>query len=273
LTLVLALDCSDGLVLAADSQATLATQGQPVKQTTTKIYAQWSNVAWGASGDGGVIQNVENHLRSIFAAANNFEALGRQAARQSLVPQVAARLRSILQSQALNVAGQQPPLTSYLFVGHFNDGPMILEIGGNLLDFDHLQGGVGYSAIGSGDIFPYFALASLAHFNVQRRSLFEAKLLAYRVVDDAIKVAAQGLGHPVQMIEVTKPSRADQPGVARPLTRDEVRIIEDKVEEWRLAESEVLGGLVGITPSASEPNSAETPEPPASTPESPTTAQ
>jgi hypothetical protein len=54
----------------------------------------------------------------------------------------------------------------------------------------------GYAAIGSGDIFPYFALTGLRHYGVANRSMLEAKLIAVRILDDVIHSAAFGIGPP-----------------------------------------------------------------------------
>ena len=47
MTLILALDCADGLLLASDGQATVSTGGQPVKTETQKLYRPWSNIGVG----------------------------------------------------------------------------------------------------------------------------------------------------------------------------------------------------------------------------------
>lgn len=139
-------------------------------------------------------------------------------------------------------------MTSFLFVGYAVDGPFILEIHVDLTNTDHIA--AGHAAIGSADIFPCFALASLKHFNVPQRTLAEAKLIGYRVVQDAIGIAAYGIGPPVQMIEIARP-QPGQPVEGRKLTDGEIRILDEKVIEWKEAESEVMTRFVGISPDAS----------------------
>jgi hypothetical protein len=112
-----------------------------------------------------------------------------------------------------------------------------MEVGVDLVDTDHTP--TGYCAIGSGDIFPYFAMAGLAHFGVRGRHLSEAKLIACRVMGDAISVAAHGLGYPIQMVEVTKATSSAKAHVRR-LTADDVRILQDKVGEWKALEADIL---------------------------------
>jgi 20S proteasome alpha/beta subunit len=246
MTLILAIASKDGLVLASDSQATFSTSGQEVKGPTEKLYCPWTNVAWGASGHGGVIQHVEEALRQGLMPATRFEKHDRARVRKALADAVAGAIRPLLTSRMLNLPGVTPPHTGYLFTGYATDGPFLLEVGADLLDQEHLRAGQGYAAIGSGDIFPYFALASLAHFRVGERHLAEAKLVAYRVIEDAISVAARGLGPPVQMVEVKQGQGPGAPARARKLPPDEIKILQDQVLGWKQLESETLDRFVGL---------------------------
>src|SRR5262249_7736678 len=129
----------------------------------------------------------------------------------------AETVRALLNNRYVQVPGQDP-WTSFLFVGHVPPGSFIFEVHQNLLDSDHLP--TGFAAIGSGDIFPYFAMAGLAHFKIQKRTLGEAKMIACRIIDDAINVAAFGLGPPIQMIKIGKTEGVT--GVATRVSDDEV---------------------------------------------------
>jgi len=244
MTLVLGLECADGLLLASDGQATIGTSGgQPLKAPIEKLFLPWNNIAWGGSGAVSVIQCVDHALRAKFPSPTDFEAAEIHAVREQLSTAVAEAVRALLLNRYIESPGSQP-WTSFLFVGHVPQGSFILEIGQNLLHEDHIARG--YSAIGSGDIFPYFALAGLAHFNVRQHNLNGAKLIAHRVVDDAIRVAAFGLGYPIQMVEIRKPSQEDQFATAQKLSPDDVRILGDKVTEWKGIESETLAQIVGL---------------------------
>lgn len=248
MTLVLALACADGLVLASDSQATIGTTGQSLKGVSDKLYCPWSNVAWGGSGDVGVMQRVDHALRLKFPHPDTFAKKDAHEIRTAISPVVADTVREIF-GGILQLPGQQPPVTSYLFAGSGIDRPFIIEIGIDLHDQDHIA--TGYSAIGSGDIFPYFALVGLRHFNVRNHDLAGASLIAFRIVEDACKAAASGLGLPVQMVEV----RASVGGGkvrSHPLTKDELLMLSDKVTEWKELESETLRSYVGLSPAKLE---------------------
>jgi hypothetical protein len=87
-------------------------------------------------------------------------------------------------------------------------------------------------------------MAALGHYRVNQRPLREVKLIACRILEDAINTAAFGLGPPIQMVEIEK--RAGQCGVARKLSREDVQVLQDQVIEWKGVEGEALTKLVGI---------------------------
>jgi len=59
------------------------------------------------------------------------------------------------------------------------------------------------------------------------------------VIQDAIAVAAFGLGEPISMVEI-RAGAEGQSGKAKQLTDEELRILKDKVDEWRGVEGEAL---------------------------------
>jgi len=236
MTLILGLICADGVVLASDSQATYTTGGQPVKGYIRKLIPQWSNVVWAASGNVGVAQHIErvftshqqDHQKGL-GDRLRFDNRSADTVTKEICDVLCTTLRSYFQQELL-AAPNSSPWTSFLFCGWVKDGPLLFEVGADLIITDHRE--TGYAAIGSGDIFPYFALASLAHHNVRECRLTRATLIAHRVVDDAIRVAAFGLGPPVQMITIPAGGQAQ--------VRDDIKAIEDGVKEWKLIESDAL---------------------------------
>lgn len=258
MTLVLGLHAQDGLLLVSDSQVTIDTAGQPVKATHDKIFAPWNNVAWGASTNrGGVVQQVGDHLTATFNNKYQFAKRKRHEIRASLTKEVSNKVREILQ-RAIQIPGQQPILVNFIFVGYAQDGPFILEIHPDLTDTDHVSSH-GYAAIGSAEIFPYYALIGLRHYNIRQRTLAEAKLIGYRIVQDAINAAAFGIGPPIQMIEIARPTAGEQVE-ARKLIEDDIRILDESVVAWKEAEVEVLSRQLGlpVQPVSAETAQAET---------------
>lgn len=239
MTLILGLICADGAVLTSDSQATFLTGGQEVKGLTRKLIRQWSNVAWGASGNVGVAQWVE----ALFSNHNElkdslrFDNRGPATVKREICEALLGPLNRYYREQVLPLPNQDPR-TAFLFCGWVKDGPVLFEIGQDLVITDHLE--TGFAAIGSGDIFPYFALASLQHHDPTKCGLARAMLIAYRVVDDAIRVAARGLGPPVQMITIAKGGQAE--------VRQDIEAIADGVESWKRIETEALAKHIAGEP-------------------------
>src|SRR5215212_5873575 len=62
MTLVLALRCRDGVVLASDGQATSEAAGQPTRQPVGKLFDVGGRIAWGAAGSVGLQQALADAL-------------------------------------------------------------------------------------------------------------------------------------------------------------------------------------------------------------------
>jgi 20S proteasome alpha/beta subunit len=248
----MALACSDGVIIASDSQTTIETSGQQIRSQVRKLHLLWHNIAYGGSGSVGIMQEAREALQRKFGHPNSFEKAGKQP-RKEIADCVSATLKPLFQGRYIaNIPGQSFPATSFLFAGYCPEGPLIFELHPDMTTTDHFAT-VGYAAIGSGEIFPYFAMASLAHFEVRKRSLSEAKLIVYRILDDAIRIAARGLGPPIQMIEIVKPAKANEAGKGRELDDAELKAIGEQVIAGKGLESETLAKLLMPGPKPPEP--------------------
>jgi len=63
MTLIVALKCRDGVVIASDGQATCFSSGGPVRQRCRKIFELPGKVLLGASGTIGVIQRCRDSIK------------------------------------------------------------------------------------------------------------------------------------------------------------------------------------------------------------------
>lgn len=230
--------------------------------SSQKIHAHWANVAWGGAGNTNVISEMGSRLRATFPS-NHFVAKTRDAIKQEIISNIVQWNTQIYQRSGPFYASTllQSLGANHMFVGYGQDGPFILVVYSDHIYWDFID--AGYAAIGSGEIFPHFALAGLNHFDVKERTLFEAKVIAYRVVDNAIGIAAFGLGYPIQIVEIPTPPSGQQ-ATARKLTDDQIVMLEDKVAEWTGIERETLENLVGVSTAPAETGSP--PEPPTSQP-------
>ena len=231
MTLVLALRCRDGVVLASDGQATTDAAGQPTRQPVRKLFDLSGRVAWGAAGSIGLQQTLVDAL-----AEREAELVATDSARR-----LRRRLTEIvipIQQRALQdfVAhpGSHPPDLACIFCWCDGHDARILSI--PRTGSDH-QLHDRHSAVGTGDIFADFAMTSVAHLGTLRLSLEQAKMVAYKAVADAIDVAAVYLGPPIQMYVVT-------PDGAREVPRAELEGgLADSVDAWKARQRETLGPL------------------------------
>ena len=232
MTLVLAIRCGEGVVLASDGQATTDAAGQPTKQPARKLFDVGGRIAWGAAGSMGLQQTLRDELADLAPDGRGAAAL-RRALAGAVIPIQQEALRDYVPQP-----GSEPPDLACIFAWWDRDGARILSV--PRTGSDH-QFHLGYSAIGSGDIFADFAMASVAHLGTADLSLEHAKMVAYKAIADAIDVAAVYVGPPIQMYVVTA-------GGARPVPREEIEGgLAGSVDAWKARQRETLGPLAPAT--------------------------
>jgi len=195
-TLVLAVRCSEGVVLASDGQATSDAAGQPTRAPVRKLFALGGRIAWGAAGSVGLQQQVHDALA---AAAD--AVLAAPDPRRALVDVVVpVQQRALREHVAL--PGVPPPELSCVFAWWSPGvGPRVFSIPRSGAEHQlHDR----HAAVGTGDIFADFAMASIAHLGPVELSLGQAQVVALKVLGDAIDVAAVYLGPPIQMHTVRR---------------------------------------------------------------------
>ena len=252
MTLIMAIECSDGMLLASDSQLTYATQGQPTRRDVEKIFCPWSNVALVVSSNhGGVSEQVATRLTSVHSHRTKFENKRREDIIKELTTELTRAVKSILTTNFTGAPGISFPPFAFLFGGYGTNGPFILEVHQDGLATNHTSDHFG--AVGSGEIFPYYALPALANFDIPARPITQGKLITYRVMDDAIRVAGQFIGPPIQMIAIDRPNPPTHPARSQKMSPDDLLIIRDDVLGWKTLESETLTqyGLPAVTPTVS----------------------
>jgi 20S proteasome alpha/beta subunit len=231
MTLVLALRCRDGVVLASDGQATSDAAGQPTRERMRKLFALGRSGAGGAAGSAGLQQDLERALAELDGELDS----------ETDPYAVRARLAGLvlpIQQRAfadyVPLPGTQPPDLTCLFCWHGPAGPRIFTI--PRTGSDH-QFHAPYAAIGTGDIFAAFAMRSVAHLGTPELGLEQAKMVAYNAISNAIDVAAVYLGPPIQMWVVT-------PRASYPVPREELDgRLSDSVDSWKARQREALGPL------------------------------
>jgi 20S proteasome alpha/beta subunit len=206
MTLIVSLNCKDGLVMGSDGQATVGSSGGPIRQPIQKIYPIGKKILVSGSGHVGILQR---YIEGI----NKFN---RDLLHDGLTPELRERIRNtvfaIMQKETnrhiafhkpLKDAGfphaPLPPFSDLLFAILENERTKrIWRIAAD--GSDEFLEEIGYGCVGSGDIFAY---TLLKNYNVKELDTEKGKLIAYRVIKEAIKVGAYGLGEPIDIWAIT----------------------------------------------------------------------
>lgn len=250
MTLVVAIGCTDGVVLAGDSAMT--DTDSDTKQPANKI-KQIGNlpVLFGFSGHVGLLQKVEERLMT-FQPKTTLKRT-RQELKQLVLPELAesTKWHAPYPQQGFH----QPPACILLIAGVLDGQPWILELERDGSDQMFGPDMGSFAAIGSGK--PWAQAIMRPHLMTER-TLEQGKVFAYRVVEDSIALAASGLAKPIHMRTVA----AD--GAVATVTQDEQeQSLSPTCEVWRTLESDTVGKL--FAPSSNGPH-PEIPEPEMETP-------
>lgn len=238
MTVILALSCADGVVLAADSQAT---ESDMTRFEVDKIFELTERIIWAGSGSSAIISELNAEFiknKSHFESAVKFG-----------VP-LAKYARPVLDkhySSWIAVPGKNniPPSTSLIACGVRSDGtPWIMELSDNCQVTDYSDRG--FHAIGSGSTMAQVAAALSSHYDLPGKPIPFGQLVAYRSLNAVIETSAYGVGHPIKIWTVTAE------GIAQ-VSADEIRALSDRVGGWQQMEVETLEQLMAADGPQTEP--------------------
>ncbi|MET0899895.1 MAG: proteasome protein [Mycobacterium sp.] len=231
MTVVLAIRCANGIVLASDSQIT--DPGRGLTYPAQKLHEMGDYAAWGGSGSRAVLYDVEQVLDSEADAVLEAKNIGHA---------LQARLLPIYQHHydtfIADVPGQDKagtPATFVLAAGYAGDVPFIIDIDPNGLIGHHEE--TGFQAVGSGAPLAQQAHALLAHFRMIERDLDYGVVAALRTLD-ALDASSPSVGGPMDICRLTVDG-------AKHLTPEEVEDVRGQVNRWIDLEHEALDQLFG----------------------------
>lgn len=228
MTLIIAIPAQDGIIFASDSQVT----DGAVRCTAKKIFTLNDHALWAASGELALIQRVAERIEAFPNRGQSLidirDTLGQfvKDAVQSLL-NVDFRTQFFLQNPAALLGLH---LGDFLFV-EYRDKPRILHISVNGTP-EWVDGRV--KATGSGDLFAHALLQKYAGISL---SCEHAKLLAYKVIEEAMEVGSYGLGPPIDVWEVN-------PKGVKQFAEQEIAALEDAAHLLRSREVELLTGRI-----------------------------
>ena len=229
MTVVLAIRCEDGLVLAADSQIT--DSGRGMSYPAQKLHPLGDKGAWGGSGARGVLTEIETGFRD--AAGTIIDAPDIDRAIQAHVVPI---LRHHYENFIAEVPGEEAagtPSAYVLVAGYADDEPFIVEVNPNGLVSRYED--IGFHAVGSGAPMAQQAGALLAHFQMMERSLDYGVVGVVRVLD-ALRTTAPSVGGPIDVCRITTDG-------THFLTEDEITEVRELVAHWEQLESKALDKL------------------------------
>ena len=229
MTVVLALRCADGLVLASDSQIT--DPGRGLSYPAQKLHRLGKHAAWGGSGSRAVLYDLEQKFDSEPDAIIEADDIG-----HALQARVVPVLKHHYANFISDVPGGKPgatPATYVLAAGYASERPFIVDIDPHGLIGHHEE--TGFTAVGSGAPMAQQAHALLASFRMTRRGVDYGLVAALRVLD---ALDASCVGGPMDLCRIT-------PEGAYHLSPDEVDSTRDKVSKWLELEQRAIDDLFG----------------------------
>lgn len=230
MTVVLAVKCADGVVMAADSQVTDSARG--MSYPAQKLHAFGTHAAWGGSG----ARSVLGELQEIFAE-DAVAILDSRDVSRELQERVLPVLKHHYDNFIEEIPGEETagtPSAYVLAAGYAHDDPFIIEVNPNAMVSHHEE--VGFHAIGSGAPMAQQAGALLAHFRMTERPVEYGVLAAVRVID-ALALTSPSVGAEVDVARIV-------PEGATHLEPDEVEEVREQVKRWTEQEQRVLDDLL-----------------------------
>lgn len=237
MTLIVALACTDGIVMGAESAST-----DPLSKTkllVSKIQRLGKHpILFGGAGGGGLIQNVTDDLNDLkLSSSVKFRAIRRDI-QTACLPALQEAINTHVYLPGHDTG---PPTATLLFGGIHRNKPFLLEITANGTDTVYDDNFGNFWAIGSGTTLAQALMRT--HLNTER-NLQLGKILAYRVLEDSIALSDMGLAKPIHLHTLALD------GSLTKLDHQELVNLQETCETWRDLERETLGSLVA--PSNSE---------------------
>jgi len=236
MTLILALACKNGIVMASDGQITAMSSSGPVRFPSVKIREIGAFTLWSGSGELGFIQKIEEAIEGFPIELKN---AGLEQIRPQIIRAIhSIRAESLGRHRALYGKEEGASFADVLFGDYKGQIPRILHIDRDCND-EWLHE-FGYAATGIGDAFAY---TILQNYEPRYISVDAGKVLAFRVIGDAIKIGAFGLGEPIDIWSIT----ADDKEVVKSgcVNTTEMAAIRDTCAAWRQAEVETFQNISG----------------------------
>jgi proteasome beta subunit len=228
-TVVLAVKCADGVVMAADTQITDSAKG--MSYPGQKLHRLGEHAAWGGSGARSVLLELEQVYDESAAAILESPDVAREL--QELTLPI---LRHHYDNFIADVPGEESGGTpsAYVLAGGFSHGePFIVEVNPNAMVSRYED--IGFHAVGSGAPMAQQAGALLAHFRMTERSVDYGAVAAFRVLA-ALSLTSPSVGGEFDVAKITAEG-------SHHLSEDEVEELHKHMDRWTDLEQRALDEL------------------------------
>jgi proteasome beta subunit len=228
-TVVLALVCSDGVVIGSDSQITESDRG--LSFPAQKLHPMGECAAWGGSGARGVLNDLKPILSDSAAAILEAPDIG-----DELQERVLPIYKKHYDNYIPDVPGEGDGggVSAYLLAAGVSQGQKwIVEINPNGLIGRYED--VGFHAIGSGAPMAQQAGALLSHFRMTERDVEYGVVGVVRVLS-ALALTSPSVGGPFSVAKIREEG-------AHHLDEEELAEAQERADRWRQLEQEALDHL------------------------------
>jgi proteasome beta subunit len=230
-TVVLAVRCSDGLVIGSDSQITEG--DRDVSYPAQKLHPLGDHAAWGGSGARSVLLDLETEFSASSAAILEADDVGRE-----LQSRVIPIMKHHYENFIADVPGMEGGggVSAYvLAAGYSNGEPFIVEVNPHGMIGRYED--IGFHAIGSGAPMAQQAGVLLAHFRMAERDVRYGVAAIVRVLN-ALELTSPSVGDPISVARIT-------PDGAHHLDDDDLEEVRDDLTRWEELEQRALDDLYG----------------------------
>src|SRR5260370_32167354 len=181
MTLIIAIGCNNGIVMGSDSASSDPITG--TKQAVKKIQQLGNHpVIFGGAGDVGLIQKIVEELNDLKIRRSAKFKLTRRLIQEACLPDMREARDNHISHSATGY--HVPPTAILLFAFVHNKSPHIFEIEADGRDTIYDQNFGFFNAIGSGKALAQAIMRPYLH---KERDLSLGKMLAYRILEDAIE--------------------------------------------------------------------------------------
>lgn len=192
MSVALGLRSRDGLILAADSQATALSGGLPMRSQTEKVRLLGSHIAYAAVGSEGLQQRISRALE------DKVELLTPHQDRTRLAETIYSSANALQRKTVdgwTKVRSTEEPHWGGVFCGSAADGPWMLEIDPS----GEWQFHDDFVAAGCASALVHLVVMDAKHLHLSQRPLRAAQIVALSAVQLACQASAAHICEPVQM--------------------------------------------------------------------------